>query len=774
MVIIMERSKRIGKSTVLRSTALIVVFMCVAAAICAKLSYIQIVQYEHYKGQVYDQITLETEVNPERGSIYDCNGNILASNATVYLVFISPEDIIKYEPPKNEEKKEIITSWTSADGTVYSNKDAASCGQMICRFLSETLDVDYAKVTEKAAKAGRRYEEIKKNVDVETAEKVRAFVEEHSLTRQIYLKASSIRSYPYGNLASHVLGFTDSDGIGLYGLENYYNNVMEGTSGRYITAQDARSQDMPFKYETYVEAEDGYSINTTIDMYMQYELENQLEAAMRDSAAANRVCGIIMDVNTGGIYAMGVYPDFDCNSPRVLDEFSLAQLEGMDENSDEYKKKRLDLLYAMWKNKAVTELYEPGSTTKIMTTAMALEEKVTSLNDSFYCPGYMNIEGYPYPIHCHKRVGHGAVSLVVGLQQSCNPTMMTLALRLGHQTFYNYFLAFGYGDVTGVDLPGEAPTIYHKNFKDFTTASLAVYSFGQTFKTTAIQQLAAISSVANGGSLVTPHFLKEIVDGDGNVIQKYETDVKRQIVSKETCDTLSAVLEDGVSGNGGAKNAYVKGYKVAAKTGTSEKKDDESWKRIGSCVAYAPADDPQIAVIIIVDEPTSGPVYGSTVAAPYVSNLLSFVLPYMGIEPQYSENEMASVEVNLVNYVGSTVANAKSDLSSRGIQCSVVGSGDTVTAQIPEPGSSVMKESGKVILYTGGEEPQADATVPDLIGKTVEAANRLVTNAGLNISIKGASGDGATVVTQTPAAGESVPKGTTVSIEMRHMDISDD
>lgn len=770
----MERSKRIGKSTVRRSMVLIVAFMCVAAAISGKLAYIQIVQYEHYKGQVYDQITLETEVNPERGSIYDCNGNILASNATVYLIFISPEDILKYEPKKDEDKKEIITSWTSADGTVYSNKDAASCSQMICRFLSETLDVDYAKVVEKAAKAGRRYEEIKKNVDVETAEKVRAFVEEHSFTRQIYLKASSIRSYPYGNLASHVLGFTDSDGIGLYGLENYYNNVMEGTSGRYITAQDARSQDMPFKYETYVEAEDGYSINTTIDMYMQYELENQLEAAMRDSAAANRVCGIIMDVNTGGVYAMGVYPDFDCNSPRQLDEFSLAQLEGMDENSDEYKKKRLDLLYAMWKNKAVTELYEPGSTTKIMTTAMALEEKVTSLDDRFYCPGYMNIEGYPRPIHCHKRVGHGSVSLVTGLQQSCNPTMMTLALRLGHQTFYNYFLAFGYGDVTGIDLPGEAPTIYHKNFKDFTTASLAVYSFGQTFKTTAIQQLAAISSVANGGSLVTPHFLKEIVDGDGNVIQKYETDVKRQIVSKETCDTLSAVLEDGVSGDGGAKNAYVKGYKVAAKTGTSEKRDDDSSKRIGSCVAYAPADDPQIAVIIIVDEPTSGPVYGSTVAAPYVSNLLSFVLPYMGIEPQYSENEMGAVEVNLVNYVGSTVANAKSDLSSRGIQCSVVGSGDTVTAQIPEPGSSVMKESGKVILYTGGEEPQADATVPDLIGKTVEAANRLVTNAGLNISIKGASGDGATVITQTPAAGESVPKGTTVSIEMRHMDIADD
>ena len=353
------------------------------------------------------------------------------------------------------------------------------------------------------------------------------------------------------------------------------------------------------------------------------------------------------------------------------------------------------------------------------------------------------------------------------------------SLKVGQEKFYNYFEQFGYNAVTGIDLPNEIATYYH-DYQDFTVASLAVYSFGQTFKTTALQQLTAISAVANGGKLITPHVLKDILDDDGNVVQSYETDVKRQVVSEETCKTITEILEEGVSGNGGARNAYTAGYKVAAKTGTSEKKDkkDENGEyslRVGSCVAYAPADDPKVAVIFIVDEPSAGSVFGSVVAAPYVSNLMSFILPYMGYEPSYTEEELEKVEIGVSNYVGSTVENAEADLGWREINYKIIGDGLTVTSQIPAGGSTMTKKDGILYLYTGDAIPTTDIEVPDLVGKTAEAANRIVTNLGLNVSISGASnGSIATVSSQSPAAGEVVSAGTVVTIEMRHNISSDD
>ena len=431
----------------------------------------------------------------------------------------------------------------------------------------------------------------------------------------------------------------------------------------------------------------------------------------------------------------------------------------------------------MWNNKAVTNLYEPGSTFKIITTAMAFEEGVVTPEEHFYCSGSMKIDGYATPIGCHRRIGHGDVTFAEGLQQSCNPTLMTIAARVGRETFYQYFLSFGYGSRTGIDLPGEVNSIYH-DYKDFSNVSLAVYSFGQTFKTTPIQQLTAIASIANGGYIVTPHLLKEITDDEGNVIETYDTDIKRQVVSTETCQTITEILEDGVSGNGGAKNAYVKGYRVAAKTGTSQKRDKlseygEDIYRVGSCVAYAPADGPQVAVIIVVDEPMKGNVYGSVVAAPYVSKLLGFILPYMGIEPQYTEEELENIEVSIGNYVGATVETANADLGWRGINYVIVGDGDTITMQVPKSGSTISKETGKLILYTGDAQPKNSITVPDLIGKTAETANRILINSGLNVKINGARGDGATVISQSPAAGEVVSEATVVTIEFRHMDLSD-
>lgn len=816
-----QKRKRISRQTSLRSNLILAFFAAVAVVIVARLTYLQIYSYDYYKEKVMNEITVETKVNPERGTLYDTNNNILATNATVYLCFISPQDIIDAmaeaedttSVSSDSDEKKVLT-WTSSDGKTYQN---IKMDELISRFMADTLGVDYDEVMKKTAKKGRRYEEIADEISEENAEKIRVFIEEYNLTSQIYLRAGAIRYYPYGDLASHVLGFTNSDGVGVYGLEAYYNNLLEGTGGRYVTAQDALSNDMDYKYETYVDAENGMSIVTGIDTYIQYELENQVEATLRENQAANRATGIAMNVNTGEILGMATAPSFDCNDPYQLDDISEAKLQEyaaseereedtkklaekkfkadnknlaedseeyaagvaalLRENHDElYKQAYSDyyftLLYEMWKNKAITELYEPGSTSKIITTAMVFSEGVVKETDSFTCTGALKIDGYPRPIHCHKTTGHGTVSYRRGLQQSCNPTLMQAAFRLGREKFYNYFLDFGYGDITGIDLPGEAKTYYH-SYEDFSNVSLAVYSFGQTYKTTPIQQLCAISSIANGGNIITPHLLKEVRDSEGNLVQSFETNVKRQVVSTDICKQIADILEEGVATDGGAKNARVKGYKVAAKTGTSEKIDtkDASGQtslRVGSCIAFAPADDPEIAVIILVDEPMGGSVYGSVVAAPYVSAFLSNVLPYLGYEPQYTEEELASVEVSIRSYVGLDVDSAKIDIANKGLRAMVIGSGDTITNQVPQAGATVSKDGGKIILYTGSAAPTDTVEVPDVIGKSAEAANRLLTNAGLNVSIVGTTqSNDATVASQTVAAGELVPEGTVVQISMR-------
>lgn len=773
---------RIDKWTHVRYVVFFCFFLAMAAVLIGKLAGYQLRDYDTYQSIVLNQVTTEYSVNPERGSITDRNGNILATNITVYEVVLSPQDIQE----RMEDDAETLLDDDPDNDVLYEYDDdsvgihyrGTKLDDMIAQVLSIYLDVDYDKIMEKAAKANRRYELVKKNVDNDTAQPVRDFIAAFNLGDEIYFNASSKRYYPKSELASHAIGFTNSEGVGIYGLERYYNNLLEGTSGRYILAQDARGSDMPFEYERYIEASNGYNITTTLDMYIQYELENQLEKTFLESGAGNRVTGIVMDVNDGSILAMGTYPSFDLNDPYTLDEFSAAKLYGMDQSSDEYKEQYQTLMYNMWNNKATTETYEPGSTFKIITTSMAFEEGVVTENEVFYCPGYSMIEGWSQPISCHKKVGHGSVTFRVGLQQSCNPTLMTIALRVGREKFYNYFQAFGYTGKTGIDLPGEVGGIY-SSYADFGLVSLAVYSFGQTFKTTAIQQIRAIASIANGGYLVTPHLLSKITDDNGNVIQSYETEVVRQVVSTDVCERITDILEEGVAGDGGAKNAYVKGYRVAAKTGTSEKRDKvdeygEKSYRVGSCVAYAPADDPQIAAIIIVDEPSIESVYGSVVAAPYISNLLSFILPYIGVEAQYTEEELETQSVTLSNYVGASVENTITDLSWRSFAYEIIGDGDTVTAQIPAAGSQISSTDGRIVLYTGSEVPVEDIAVPDLTGMTAYNANKILVQAGLNPVFEGSlNGSTATVISQSPAAGTMVTKGTLVNVVLRHLDLTD-
>ncbi len=790
----------IGGDISKRSYFVLAVFVIAWLGLCVVLFNLQINSYEEYQGHVLDQITKETSVTAERGSIYDTNMNLLAGNKTVYLVFISPQDIISamgddfsiFASSSNPagiklpgsfgdiQRDTYYYTYTDADG----NMSSYTMDKLIAKGLSEILGVDYAKIMDLTAKKGRYYEVIKKNVEKAEADRVREFIDEYGLEEQIYLTASTKRFYPNNTLACHVIGFVNADGDGVYGMESYYNDVLKGSSGTYLTARDGKGNDLPTDYESYIEEQDGYSVISTIDQYLQYELEAVLTETLTENRAQNRTAGIVMDVNTGAVLAMATVGGFDLNSPYTLTEYYTDKLaaSGLVEGTDEYKALVSDLRFTMWNNKAVTELYEPGSTFKIVTSAIGLELGAVKLTDTFTCTGKVKIEGYGSPISCHKRGGHGTLTFPGALQQSCNPALVAIGLRIGRENFYNYFKQFGYGSRVGIDLPGEAVTYYH-SYKDFSNVSLAVYAFGQTFKVTPIQHLTAIAAVANGGSLVTPHVMKQIIDKDGNVIDTYETKTVRQVISTETCRTLAQILEEGVSGNGGAKNAYVAGYKVAAKTGTSQKRDklDENGQdtlRVSSCVAFAPADDPQIAVLILVDEPSAGNMYGSVVAAPYVSEYLAAALPYLGVEPQYSEEESAAIEKMVGSYETLTTTSAVSQLERDDFEYVIVGDGTTVTGQCPEAGSVVSNLSKLVILYTNGEEPKNTVKVPNVVGKMAEEANRIIVDGKLNVRIEGAanfsSDGGATVISQFPAAGEKVPEGTVITLTFRHLsNISD-
>ncbi|MBQ4562137.1 MAG: PASTA domain-containing protein [Clostridia bacterium] len=727
-----------------RTLTIILVFMALWSVLIIRLFSLQIIQHEKYEAKVIDNIERETNVAANRGIIYDCNMVQLATNETTWRVFISPRDI--------EDQTQAA---------------------LIATQLSTILDVEYDSIMAKIAKTNRADETIKRDITDEEYNSVITLINEYDLDKQIHYEAYTKRWYPYGSLASSVVGCVGTDG-GQMGLELQYNKELTGVAGKYITARDAVGNRMPYKYDSYIEAEHGSNLVTTIDTRVQSVLEAQLKQTYEDNDPEHRVCGIVMDVNSGAILAMGQYPAFDLNDPYTLDADSKALLDESEyvKDSEEYNNYYWELVYGMWRNKAVTETYEPGSTFKVITTAMALEEGVTTFADPYYCEGKMDIEGYDQPIHCHKTTGHGAVSYAEGLQQSCNPTLMQVAAKIGRQDFYDYFNSFGYTRKTGIDLPGEADSIFAE-YSAFNNVSLAVYSFGQTFRVTPIQQIRGIATVANGGKLVKPHLVSKIIDDEGNVIKAFDDSAVRQVVSEDVCAEISRVLEEGVSGDGGAKNAYVAGYKIAAKTGTSEKRDTKiTTDVVGSTVAYVPSDDPQYAVLIVVDDPQTSSHFGSVVAAPYVANTLSEILPTLGIERQYSEDDSGMITTAVSNYTTWAVDEAKAAIEGKGLKCEVVGDGDVVTAQIPSSGSIIQQESGKIVLYTGDNTPENNLiTVPDLKGYGAETANNVLVSYGFNLKIDGTiNRAGASVVSQSPAAGEKVPYGSVVTVTVRYFD----
>ncbi len=730
----------------LRARSLFIFAICImfACVLVGRLVFLQIISYDEYRRKVVEQMVYETTITASRGTITDRNGVALATNYTTERIFIDPSSMKDEEGNFDDELRRLVA-----------------------RGLSEILGVDYDFVYEETKKFKYKDRTIKKNVDKDTADLVRAFMLEHDI-KCIHFVETATRTYPFSTLASHVVGFCGTDG-GLYGLEYQYDSILKGISGKIVAAQNGIGGNMPYDYETYIDAKNGANLVTTLDYKIQGIVEKYLEQAAVESDCKDRACAIIMNPKTGEIYAMATYPFFDLNAPHTLPayydsvvaEYKLQYGEG----TEECNKKISALLLSTWNNKCVTDTYEPGSTAKILTTAIAIEEGLSSTTEMFSCTGSYKVSGWT--IKCHKTSGHGRLTFAEALQQSCNPVMMKLSERIGISTYANYFNSFGLSLKTGFDVPGEASPIF-KTEGELSALDLAVYSFGQRFNVTAIQLITAISSVANGGTLVTPHLIKEVQDDDGNILASFGTNEVRQVVSKETSEIISKVLADGVSGNGGAKNAYVKGYSVAAKTGTSEK--GVGTKRICSTVAYAPADDPEVVCLLMVDEPTKGSIYGSTVAAPYVSKILAEVLPYLGIEPEYTEEELKSMAMSVPNYRGQSLDAAKKMIEDKGLKYEVVGNGTSVVKQIPAAGEKMSKDNGRIILYTEDIPENKDAVVPSVLGLTAEAANKVLTDAGLNVQLSGTTvGSGTVVYAQSIPVGTVVAKGTIVEIEMRYM-----
>ncbi len=745
-----------GALSAKRSFAILCVFLAVLLCLICVLFSMQMCRHAEYQEKVLNQITVSSGLKADRGTIYDTNGNILATNITVWRIFISPVDI-----QKGKQK----------DGIPYDH--------IIAQGLAEILDVPYDTIYEKAGKKNRLDETIQKKVHEEETDAVMAFVAENNLSSMVHATASTMRYYPYGSLASHAIGFTGSDNQGLFGLEAFYDEELTGTDGKYLTAVDALGQAMPFDYSTLVPAIDGLHMVSTIDAFVQRQLEQQLEATLVASDAKNRVTGVVMNVKTGAILAMATAPSYNLNDPYTLDTYSLKELVNSiyDPNSPEFAKLRSELLYEMWNNKAVSELYEPGSTFKIITAAMGYDLGVITPSCTFSCPGYHEVGGWN--ISCHKKTGHGmGITFAYGLQQSCNPTMMQAVEKIGATNFYNYFEAFGYLEKTGIDLPSEAVGFFHKP-DALGPTELATSSFGQRFKVSIIEQLTAVATVANGGYSVTPHFLHSFIDGEGKVVHAYGEPERKQVLSASAAATVSEILEGGVSGDGGAKNAFVEGYKIAAKTGTSEKFDvlnssGQSYLRVGSCVAYAPYDNAEIATIIVVDEPSAGSVYGSVVAAPYISKLLASTLPYLGFEAEKPAD--ISHEVNVPSLFGYSVASAKTAVQSLGLAFEIIGEGDMVTAQTPLAGNILSTEHGKIILYTENSD-MLEVTVPDVIGKPPLLANQILLGKGLNIQFTGLKDDyidaGAVVLSQSIDPGTKVKKGSVITLHMITVDVTD-
>ena len=704
-----------------------------------QLYHWQITEHDELQSVAVRQQTLRTTVEASRGTIYDRNGTILAMSASAEDIFISPKEIIENDQDQN----------------------------LIANGLAEILDLDPADILKKMEKTNSQYEELKKKADDELADKVREFINENDL-KGVFIRPTSKRTYPKGTLASQVIGFTNDLG-GAMGLEAAYNDELTGENGMVVTARDRDGRSVLYQYDQYFDAENGCDLHTTLDTTIQYYLEKgvqELEARFGTGKGAE---GIVMDVNTGAVLAMASLPTYDLNSPgTVYNDFLTS---GMTE--EQVLENMRDLLNKQWRRKAINDTYAPGSTFKTLTLAMALEENVVDLNTGFYCSGSVKIEGET--INCSKRApGHGQQNLTQAFANSCNPAFINIGLRIGNDKFYQYMLDFGLTEKTGIDTTGEASGFVNSEIK-YSTLALACYAFGQNFNVTPISLIAAQAACINGGYLYQPHVVEQIRDSSGAVVYQHDNTPLRQVVSQQTSATARECLEYVVS-DGGGRNGQVKGYRIGGKTGTADK--GKTGDVVVSFVAFAPADDPQIIMLIAMDSPardTGTYPSGGAMVAPVASKIMAEILPYLGIEPTYTAEELMGADTTVPYVVGMTREEAQQRVKDRGFGCQIVGDGDTITDQTPA-GGAIIPGNATVILYAGAEKATELCTVPNLLGRTASEANSLASNAGLILRFTGAtnSTSGSIVVlNQDVEAGAQVEPGTVISVQLGDTSLND-
>ncbi|MBO5222318.1 MAG: PASTA domain-containing protein [Clostridia bacterium] len=722
------------------SHVLPIAFCVVFLGLAGWLFYLQVARHDYYESKALDQQTWEIAVEPERGSIKDVNGVDLAVSLSSYQVLMAPVQL-----EKEEERREVAA------------------------FLSETLKLDYDTVYAQTEKKSQ-YLVVKRRIEDAEADLVTAFLAEHTKYKSALWVSEDIkRDYPYDNLLSTVIGFVGTDNQGLEGLESYYDSMLAGTPGKITAVRTASGASMPFEYESYQDAVDGYDVYLTVDVQLQYILEKYISAARVEHNVQSRIAGVIMNVKTGAVLGMTSKPDYDLNEPFVIkDQMTLEKLEelhtvGSTAYYEAYNKQQAEFR----KNKVVTELYDPGSTFKIFTAAMALEENLVPLSETFTCTSQINMGAITY--HCASHKAHGKETFKDAMANSCNVVFVTIAERIGVERFYRYFTLFGFRSKTGVGLPGEVSGIFFEEDK-MTKWNLFSSSFGQTFQITPMQLITGVSAVANGGTYMEPYIVDRVVDSEGNIVVQNEPKAVSRIVSASTCATLRDFLEYTVVKG---RTGYLKGYRICGKTGTSQKATSESGfesgKIIASYVCFAPADDPEIAVLVVVDEPNSTVQYGSYIAAPLGRDIMGECLEYLNIEPDY-EDDGAAVSVKVPDVSKLSADEAAAKIQDAGLIVKIVGNGEKVSSQLPVA-DTVLYSGNTVLIYTDSQpdEVQTVTTVPDLIGKPAAECNSLLQHAGLNIKVIGDNLNYSTTlaVKQSIPAGKEVPKGTLVTVEFK-------
>lgn len=733
-------------------------------AVIGQLFKISIIDNEMYEELANNYHFGTMTLDASRGSIYDANGTVLAWSATVYNVYIDPE-LYREEMESIEEDNADKEETASENGETADNLvDIDQLHESIVTFLSETLDVDEDEI-EESFTLDTQYHVLQTQVEEDVADEVLEFFDDLGLSF-IGTESSTKRYYPQNELAASVIGFTNADGDGQYGLEYEYDEYLSGVDGRVISAQAADGEEMPYRYSTTYDAEDGASLYLTLDVTMQYYLEEALAEMVEDYDVQDRACGIIMNAKTGEIYAMATYPSFDLNDPSTIYDTSVAEELAEITDEDEYEEAYEEAREEQWTNKTISEINPAGSTFKIVTTASALEEDLIDLeSDSFYCSGSYTI--LDATIGCSNTYGHGTQTFTEALTNSCNPAFIEIGQRLGIEKFSYYFRCFGLTETTGVDLPNEISGSYIEE-DDMTLVDLASSSIGQTNELTALGLITAYAAAINGGYLVTPYIVDKVVDSNGNVVLENETTIKRQVISEETSETLREQLQAVVESNP-SHNAYIQGYEIGGKSGTAEilTTSDVEDDYVSSYCCFAPADDPEIILLMQADYPNPEiGYYGSTVVVPYAREVMENVLPYLGYYPEYDDEEYEDADVSVPLVQDATVESAEATLTELGLTYEVVGEGTSVVAQSPTTGTTV-SSGGKVILYT--EEEITDLVqVPDLTDMTLESVITTLDYYDLNYVAIGATDESstATVLDQSETAGTYVQRGTCITITL--------